>query len=182
MPSDFRRARIESLFNEAVSIDASQRGAFLEERCAGDSELRAEVESMLARQDDLSEEFLEQPAAGADVLDAAHAGERAQIGPYRILETLGEGGFGVVYLAEQTEPVRRHVALKVIKPGMDSKAVLARFEAERQALALMDGYLAVRLFVGNAIPVIVDLCGLCISAESHSATSMEVGVPERCAV
>ena len=60
------------------------------------------------------------------------------VGPFKIVRTLGEGGFGVVYLAEQTEPVKRRVALKVIKPGMDTKSVIARFEAERQALALMD--------------------------------------------
>src|SRR5207247_2848703 len=60
------------------------------------------------------------------------------IGPYKLLEQIGEGGFGVVYMAEQQQPVRRKVALKVIKPGMDSKQVIARFEAERQALALMD--------------------------------------------
>ena len=65
-------------------------------------------------------------------------GPGVQIGPYKILQTLGEGGFGIVYLAEQREPVERRVALKVIKLGMDSKEVLARFEAERQALALMD--------------------------------------------
>src|SRR4030043_1410394 len=61
-----------------------------------------------------------------------------QIGPYKLLSVLGEGGFGIVYLAEQREPIRRQVALKVIKPGMDSKRVIARFEAEQQALALMD--------------------------------------------
>src|SRR5262249_37507857 len=60
------------------------------------------------------------------------------LGPYKVLERLGEGGFGVVFLAEQTQPVRRLVALKVVKPGMDSRQVIARFEAERQALALMD--------------------------------------------
>src|SRR5436305_2442123 len=65
-------------------------------------------------------------------------GPGARIGPYKLLQEIGEGGFGVVYLAEQEEPVRRRVALKIIKPGMDSRQVIARFEAERQALALMD--------------------------------------------
>ena len=73
------------------------------------------------------------PPAGRDPQDHPD-----RIGPYRILDVLGEGGMGVVYRASQTEPVRRHVALKVIKPGMDSKQVLARFESERQALAVMD--------------------------------------------
>src|SRR5262249_31837062 len=62
----------------------------------------------------------------------------AHIGPYKLLQQLGEGGFGVVYMAEQTEPVRRKVAVKIIKPGMDTKEVIARFQSERQALALMD--------------------------------------------
>src|SRR4051812_9682190 len=65
-------------------------------------------------------------------------GPGARIGPYKLLQEIGEGGFGVVYMAEQQEPVRRKVALKIIKPGMDSKEVIARFESERQALALMD--------------------------------------------
>src|SRR5829696_6413660 len=82
---------------------------------------------------------MEQPAA-AETLDPAPAAERvgAMIGRYKLLERIGEGGFGVVYMAEQVAPVRRRVALKVVKPGMDSRQVLARFEAERQALALMD--------------------------------------------
>lgn len=78
------------------------------------------------------------PTGGLDPIPAPRHSAPTSIGPYRILETIGEGGFGVVYLAEQTEPVRRRVALKVIKPGMDSRAVLARFQAERQALAVLD--------------------------------------------
>jgi eukaryotic-like serine/threonine-protein kinase len=76
----------------------------------------------------------------------------ASIGPYRVLSSLGEGGFGVVYLAEQTKPVRRRVALKVIKPGMDSAAVVARFEAERQALAVMDHPCVARVFDAGTTP------------------------------
>jgi len=91
--------------------------------------------------------------AGADrdatlaLTGQVHVGD--MIGPYRILEQIGEGGFGIVYLAEQTQPVRRRVALKIIKPGMDSKAVVARFEAERQALAVMDHPNIARVFDGG---------------------------------
>ena len=77
------------------------------------------------------------PTLSADLANALDRHPK-QVGPYYILEVLGEGGMGVVYLAEQREPVRRRVALKVIKPGMDTREVVARFEAERQALALMD--------------------------------------------
>src|SRR5205814_550333 len=84
--------------------------------------------------------FLERPAVVLETVDqpAALEAPGTRIGPYKLLEVIGEGGMGVVYLAAQTEPVRREVALKVIKPGMDSAQVIARFEAERQALALMD--------------------------------------------
>src|SRR4030095_13675626 len=75
-----------------------------------------------------------------------------QIGPYKLLQQIGEGGFGVVFLAAQTEPVRRKVALKVLKPGMDTRQVVARFEAERQALALMDHPNIARVFDGGATP------------------------------
>src|SRR5205085_9242551 len=74
------------------------------------------------------------------------------IGPYKLLEQIGEGGFGMVFLAEQSQPVRRQVALKVLKPGMDSRQVVARFEAERQALALMDHPNIARVFDGGATP------------------------------
>ena len=74
------------------------------------------------------------------------------IGPYKLLEQIGEGGFGVVFLAEQTEPVRRKVALKVLKPGMDTRQVVARFEAERQALAIMDHPNIAKVFDGGATP------------------------------
>ena len=106
----------------------------------GDAELRAEVEKLLrARSEMGSFHELPRPAALATV-DAPDIGERPGtiIGPYKLLEQIGEGGFGVVFMAEQTQPVRRKVALKVLKPGMDTRQVVARFEAERQALALMD--------------------------------------------
>ena len=131
--------QVEELFHEARQRAAAERGAFLDGACRGDLELRAEVESLLAHGPDA-------PGAGAVLESASELRERgplqegpgAVIGPYKLLQLVGEGGFGVVYMAEQREPVRRRVALKVIKLGMDTKQVIARFEAERQALALMD--------------------------------------------
>ncbi len=137
--------------NEATIFTAAlekptdaERAAFLADACAGDERLRRRVEALLrahAEPDDLLD-------ATRDRLDASGAASRAApdgqeagalvAGRYKLLEAIGEGGMGTVWMAEQREPVKRLVALKLIKPGMDSKAVLARFEAERQALALMD--------------------------------------------
>jgi serine/threonine-protein kinase len=138
-------ANEESLFAEALDIpDPQERAAFLDRACAGDRVLRDNVESLLAAY--VAGSFLESPAAvdstdrpascPSDSLVRESAG--TVLGAYRLLEQIGEGGFGVVFLAEQAQPLRRQVALKVLKPGMDSKQVIARFEAERQALALMD--------------------------------------------
>src|SRR5262249_43050414 len=117
------------------------RSAFLDRAC-GDPDVRRRVERLLAL-DPEANRFLEAPASSPTVT-AAHESRpvveesASTIGPYKLLEPIGEGGMGIVYMSEQTEPVRRRVALKVIKPGMDSKQVVARFEAERQALAMMD--------------------------------------------
>ena len=131
---------IDEIFLGALERQSMQdRRAYLDQECAGDSELRQRVERLLAAQPEV-ENFLESPAP--EILTAAQplAVEcpGAQIGPYKLRELLGEGGFGLVYVAEQEQPIRRKVALKVIKPGMDTREVIARFEAERQALALMD--------------------------------------------
>ena len=115
------------------------RFAFLAEACS-DERMRVQVESMLQDHEQLGS-FLESPASPATYTADSHRaleGPGTVVGPYRLLEQIGEGGMGVVYLAEQTHPVRRKVALKIIKPGMDTKQVIARFEAERQALAMMD--------------------------------------------
>jgi WD40 repeat protein/serine/threonine protein kinase len=133
-------ADIKSIFGKALELRlATERAAYLEQACQGDSGLRAEVESLLqARQD--AGGFLAGPGSFPVATVDEPVSERpgAVIGPYKLLEQIGEGGFGVVFMAEQTEPVRRKVALKVLKPGMDTRQVVARFEAERQALALMD--------------------------------------------
>lgn len=121
-------SRLRQLFGEIQSIPETERSAFLDREVAGDEKLRAALERVLAANDSASE-----------FLTAPHSSPRhGSVGPYRLLEVLGEGGFGMVYLAEQVHPIRRRVALKLIKPGMDTKQVIARFEAERQALALMD--------------------------------------------
>ena len=121
------------IFIEALQCkDAAELVTLLNERCGGDKLLRDSVEELLANHDGGSF-FLDQPPPGLDVEQTP-----SEIGPYKIREKIGEGGMGVVYVAEQTEPVQRKVAIKVIKPGMDTKEVIARFEAERQALAFME--------------------------------------------
>ena len=137
------------IFHAALEIaDAALRSAYLEKVCAGDAQLRQHVEAMLQVHPQLGA-FLESPAAdweGAakptgrpfDTQGPAAELPGTTIGPYKILQQIGEGGFGIVYMAEQDKPVHRRVALKIIKPGMDSTQVIARFEAERQALAMMD--------------------------------------------
>lgn len=142
-PSGSRR---RELFLKALEkIDPGERRAFLDAACGDDEMLRGSVEELLAHHHEDS--FLEEsPAGSAFLLDnpaipTELPGEEAlgdRIGRYKLLQKVGEGGCGVVYMAEQEEPVRRRVALKVIKLGMDTKSVIARFEAERQALALMD--------------------------------------------
>jgi serine/threonine protein kinase len=119
--------------------------AFLDRACAGQPDLRGRVEALLAAHREVGTGRHRELAEGADpgpvaTVDEPPAQEQpgAVIGPYQLLEQIGEGGFGVVFLAEQQQPVRRKVALKIIKPGMDTRQVIARFEAERQALALMD--------------------------------------------
>src|ERR1017187_908767 len=133
-----------AIFSEARRLPAGQRAACLDHACAGDAALRQRVEELL-QAGDAAGDFLENPAAAPaaqsgtvppPVVPSEKLGEC--IGRYKLLQQIGEGGCGVVYMAEQEEPVRRRVALKVIKLGMDTKNVIARFEAERQALALMD--------------------------------------------
>jgi WD40 repeat protein/serine/threonine protein kinase len=130
---------LRALFDEASEIEAGQaRAAFLDEACAGDAALRADLEELL-HSGEAAGGFLADPKRAP--LAAVAANEEREgdlVGRYKLVERIGEGGCGVVYLAEQIEPVRRQVALKVIKLGMDTAAMVTRFEAERQALALMD--------------------------------------------
>jgi non-specific serine/threonine protein kinase/serine/threonine-protein kinase len=125
--SSHLHARIKEIFLAVCEREATERPDVLEEMCGADVELRREVESLLG--------FHEPPASTPE-----------RIASYRLLQKIGEGGMGEVYEATQLEPVRRRVALKVIKAGMDSKAIVARFESERQALALMDHPNIARIF------------------------------------
>jgi serine/threonine protein kinase len=130
----------KSIFLRAVEITSeAERAAYLESHCTGNDALRREVDDLLRHHKQVGE-FLEVLAApfAPTVHEPPSEGAGGQIGPYKLLEQIGEGGFGIVFMADQHAPVRRRVALKVIKPGMDTRQILTRFDAERQALALMD--------------------------------------------
>ncbi len=151
--------REREIFHEALEQPSPEaRAAFVERATTGDPELRKAVEELLANHQE--DTFLERGIAGplrhslevAGKLTFAEEQVGDCIGRYKLLEKIGEGGFGVVYRAEQREPVRRHVAVKVIKLGMDTRSIVARFEAERQALALMDHPGIARVFDGGATP------------------------------
>src|ERR1051326_563005 len=160
MPEPPRREA--TIFEAARQLPPEQRQAYLDQACVGETSLRQAVEGLLKAHEQAGA-FLDKPGASSGVpsrpLRDGSAGEPAKakapnptinlalpaeegpgtmIGRYKLLERVGEGGFGVVYVAEQREPVKRRVALKIIKLGMDTRQVVARFEAERQALALMD--------------------------------------------
>jgi eukaryotic-like serine/threonine-protein kinase len=156
-PTDAQTQLEEAVCLAALEVrDPARRQAFLDRACAGDERLKTAVEEMLSAHADAEQFFARGRAAvnasanafaGAVVPSNGEAAPKVEpkdeqigqrVGRYRLVERLGEGGCGTVYLAEQEEPVRRLVAVKVIKPGMDTKAVIARFETERQALAMMD--------------------------------------------
>ena len=136
------------IFKAAAKLPPERRAAYLDQVCGSDAQLRGEVESLLHAHDTACG-FLENVPAGPDPTDDYQPiAERpgTVIGPYKLMEQIGEGGFGLVFVAEQQHPIRRKVALKIIKPGMDTRDVIARFEAERQALALMDHSNIARVF------------------------------------
>ena len=138
----------EKIFVTAATLPRTERSAFLEAACEGAPSVRARVERLLAVHDD--DAFMATPAAEPLVAFPEHDASSEQpgerIGNYRLIEPLGSGGFGTVWRAEQVQPVRREVALKIIKLGMDTREVIARFEQERQALALMDHAHVARVF------------------------------------
>src|SRR5262245_56951153 len=144
---------LKSIFGNALAIASpADREAYLDQACAGNATLRAEVEALLEASADAGQ-FLEPPSRrSVAAVDEPPLTESpgTVIGPYKLIEPIGEGGMGTVWMAQQTEPVKRLVALKLIKAGMDSKQVLARFEAERQALALMDHPNIARVLDGGA--------------------------------
>src|SRR5262245_11277017 len=130
----------QEIFAAALEQEANCRVRFLDEACGSDAELQRRIENLLLCHDQAGA-FFERPAG--EIVATAQRPPNTElpgmrIGPYKLLQQIGEGGMGTVYMAEQSEPVKRRVALKIIKPGMDSRQVIARFEAERQALALMD--------------------------------------------
>jgi len=136
---------LDEIYFAVLERDTSEaRASYLDDVCGRDSEIRRSVELLLEARSHVGS-FLEEPAWAGDPTLALH-GEQAlpdaptaqTIDPYKLIEEIGEGSMGIVFLAEQVQPVRRQVAIKVIKPGMDTRQVIARFEAERQALALMD--------------------------------------------
>ena len=147
MPVD--PARAKSLFLDAADLPDAERAAYLDRECGGDIDLRGRVEALLRADapplDDATGTFAaDAPTAAPEPGRTADHSNRDEqpgtvlAGKYRLSEPIGEGGMGSVWVAHQSEPVKRKVAVKLIKAGMDSKSVLARFEAERQALAVMD--------------------------------------------
>jgi hypothetical protein len=143
--NDDRWKRIEEVFQQAADLPTPERSAFLAAACAGDESLRREVESLLAHDQSVNDVIV---AAISDAVsepaDCRPTG--TVIDRYCLLQRIGEGGMGEVWEAEQTEPVRRRVALKLVKAGMNTREVIARFESERQALALMDHPAIARVF------------------------------------
>ena len=144
--------RIEAIFHEALDCASADREAFVAKACAGDESLQREIQRLLAAHQNAGTYF-ERPNSPEIAAELARcqpekAGER--IGRYQLLQEIGEGGFGVVWLAEQVEPVSRRVALKIIKMGMDTREVIGRFEQERQALAMMDHPNIARVFDAGA--------------------------------
>lgn len=149
--------RVREIFCKLIEADRSDHQSLLDRECEGSVSLRARVMELLDAHD-LAGKFLESPTISeedtADGSSSPHPAELAEIGtcigPYKLVEMIGEGGFGVVFLAEQEQPVQRQVALKIIKAGMDTRQVVARFEAERQALAMMEHPNIARVFDGGA--------------------------------
>ncbi|MBV8675117.1 MAG: serine/threonine-protein kinase [Acidobacteriaceae bacterium] len=134
MPTQHQR--LKDILDAALDLKPEDRAAFLDRECNGDAELRQQVESLLA----------------ADATAASTGTSTTVIGPYHLLQLIGEGGMGQVWLAEQKHPVRRRVAIKLIKAGMDTREVIARFESERQALALMDHPAIAKVFDAGSTP------------------------------
>ena len=156
-----RWKQVDALFQSALRVSPAERTAFLRQKCKGDSVLEDDVQSLLIQHREI-DGFLERPAielaaeqlaaSDSEQLRAFDAEAGQSIGPYRLIEPLGSGGMGEVWRAQQSEPIRRIVALKLIKPGMDTRAVVARFDSERQALAMMDHPNIARVFDAGATP------------------------------
>src|SRR5215471_7669249 len=147
--------REAALFQAAAQLTGAARVSFLDNACQNNPDLRQRLEVLLTANEPTERALGDAPEVPAATMklqftDAPDEAIGQRIGHYKILEKVGEGGCGVVYVAEQTEPMRRRVALKVIKLGMDTRQVVARFEAERQALAMMDHPNIAKVFDGGA--------------------------------
>ena len=145
-----QRELAEQLCEAALDLTPAERIAFLDHACNGNPELRRDVEALLATNAEAGS-FLEHPVLQGLTVDCLTK-PTTVIGPYHLLELIGEGGMGEVWLAEQKHPVRRRVAIKLIKAGMDTREVVARFESERQALALMDHPTIAKVFDAGSTP------------------------------
>jgi serine/threonine-protein kinase len=137
----------EILFAEATKLPVSERATFVRKACAGDETAQERIMNLPSAHE--SEDVFLDLAETHCSTENLGVSEGDEIGPYRLLQEIGEGGFGVVYMALQQHPIERKIAIKIIKPGMDSRAVIARFEAERQALAMMDHPNIARIFDGG---------------------------------
>jgi serine/threonine protein kinase/tetratricopeptide (TPR) repeat protein len=153
-----RDMRLEELFQLVSELGPDERADFFARHCDDDPELRSELDALLAQDDEGTRDYLESPVltGGVDPRtpladDAELNRPMTQVGPYRLLEKIGEGGMGVVYLAEQEEPLKRRVALKIVKPGMDTPRVLLRFETERAALARLQHAGVARIYDAGAL-------------------------------
>jgi serine/threonine protein kinase len=136
---DRAKAEPDDIFCDALELASSaERAAYLDRACGGDADLRRRVERLLQAHAEADSFLAAGPSVAAATTELVADAPGTAIGPYKLLEQIGEGGMGTVWMAQQTEPVKRLVAVKLIKAGMDSRQVIARFEAERQALALMD--------------------------------------------
>src|SRR5262245_46567557 len=146
------RADAKAIFIKALDCQGPlELARFLELACGNDTALRARVDELLKANQDAGA-FLGGPEKQPTRDEPIAERPGTVIGAFKLLEQIGEGGFGVVFMAEQVEPIRRKVAFKVLKPGMDTRQVIARFEAERQALALMDHPNIARVFDGGQTP------------------------------
>ncbi len=141
----------KSIFQDALDLPENERAAFVSTACRDDPTLRARVEALLAAEQQAGS-FLSAPTGGGRETMLHDELVGALIGHFKLQQQIGEGGFGTVWMAEQLQPVRRPVALKVVKRGMDTRQVVARFEQERQALALMDHPNIARVFDGGETP------------------------------
>ena len=146
--------RTKQIFEETLRVSAEERSKFLDVACGNDLELRAEVESLIASHERAGSQFL--AATAPEILDLTASSPQAErnkvIGPYQLVKTIGEGGMGQVWLAQQTAPLQRKVALKLIRWGMYDDTLLHRFQAERQSLALMDHPSIAKVFDAGATP------------------------------